>query len=444
MSNFFGTDGIRGEVGKSPITADVLLKVGWAVGSVLREQNKNPSVIIGKDTRVSGYLFESALEAGFLSAGVNVGLLGPMPSPAIAYLTKAFRASAGVVISASHNPFQDNGVKFFSSMGVKLSDETQKAIEKKIAMPMVSVDSASIGKAKRYEQALGRYIEFCKSTFDKSLNLSNLKIVIDCANGATYHIAEDVFTELGATVVMINNMPDGYNINHECGATDTLHLQNEVIENNADIGIAFDGDGDRLIMVDHKGEKVDGDELVCIIGNAWKESGVLKSNKVVGTKMTNLGIRKALSDKGISFIEADVGDRYVMDQMIKNKTVLGGEGSGHIICLNKSTSGDAIIAALQVLEVMAKSEKTLLDLKSEITKYPQVLINVKTDIKIDFNEDSKITEAIKSIESKLSKTGRVLVRESGTEKLIRVMVESSNNNLANEYAEQLAEIIKSM
>ena len=289
MSNFFGTDGIRGEVGKSPITADVLLKVGWAVGSVLREQNKNPSVIIGKDTRVSGYLFESALEAGFLSAGVNVGLLGPMPSPAIAYLTKAFRASAGVVISASHNPFQDNGVKFFSSMGVKLSDETQKAIEKKIAMPMVSVDSASIGKAKRYEQALGRYIEFCKSTFDKSLNLSNLKIVIDCANGATYHIAEDVFTELGATVVMINNMPDGYNINHECGATDTLHLQNEVIENNADIGIAFDGDGDRLIMVDHKGEKVDGDELVCIIGNAWKESGVLKSNKVVGTKMTNLG-----------------------------------------------------------------------------------------------------------------------------------------------------------
>ena len=444
MSNFFGTDGIRGEVGKSPITADVLLKVGWAVGSVLREQNKNPSVIIGKDTRVSGYLFESALEAGFLSAGVNVGLLGPMPSPAIAYLTKAFRASAGVVISASHNPFQDNGVKFFSSMGVKLSDETQKAIEKKIAMPMISVNSASIGKAKRYEQALGRYIEFCKSTFDKSLNLSDLKIVIDCANGATYHIAEDVFTELGATVVMINNMPDGYNINHECGATDTLHLQNEVIENNADIGIAFDGDGDRLIMVDHKGEKVDGDELVCIIGNAWKESGVLKSNKVVGTKMTNLGIRKALSDKGISFIEADVGDRYVMDQMIKNKTVLGGEGSGHIICLNKSTSGDAIIAALQVLEVMAKSEKTLLDLKSEITKYPQVLINVKTDVKIDFDNDSKLTEAIKSIESKLSNTGRVLVRESGTERLIRVMVESANNDLANEYAEQLAEIIKSM
>mgnify|MGYP003322310401 FL=1 len=444
MSNFFGTDGIRGEVGKSPITADVLLKVGWAVGSVLREQNENPSVIIGKDTRVSGYLFESALEAGFLSAGVNVGLLGPMPSPAIAYLTKAFRASAGVVISASHNLFQDNGVKFFSSMGVKLSDDTQKAIEKKIAMPMVSVDSASIGKAKRYEQALGRYIEFCKSTFDKSLNLSDLKIVIDCANGATYHIAEDVFTELGATVIMINNSPDGYNINLNCGATDTLHLQNEVIEHNADIGIAFDGDGDRLIMVDHKGEKVDGDELVCIIGNAWKESGDLKSDTVVGTKMTNLGIRKALSDNGINFIEANVGDRYVMDQMIKNKAILGGEGSGHIICLNKSTSGDAIIAALQVLEVMAKSGKTLLDLKSRMTKYPQVLINVKTDVKIDFNKDSKLTKAIKSLESKLSQTGRVLIRESGTEPLIRIMVESTNNDLANESAEQLAEIVKSM
>ena len=444
MSNFFGTDGIRGEVGKSPITADVLLKVGWAVGSVLREQNENPSVIIGKDTRVSGYLFESALEAGFLSAGVNVGLLGPMPSPAIAYLTKAFRASAGVVISASHNPFQDNGVKFFSSMGVKLSDDTQKAIEKKIAMPMESVDSASIGKAKRYEQALGRYIEFCKSTFDKSLNLSNLKIVIDCANGATYHIAEDVFTELGATVIMINNSPDGYNINLNCGATDTLHLQKEVIEHNADIGIAFDGDGDRLIMVDHKGEKVDGDELVCIIGNAWKESGDLKSDTVVGTKMTNLGIRKALSDNGINFIEANVGDRYVMDQMIKNKAILGGEGSGHIICLNKSTSGDAIIASLQVLEVVAKSGKTLLDLKSRMTKYPQVLINVKTDVKIDFNKDSKLTKAIKSLESKLSQTGRVLIRESGTEQLIRVMVESDNHDFANESAEQLAEIVKSM
>ena len=444
MSNFFGTDGIRGEVGKSPITADILLKVGWAVGSVLKEQNENASVIIGKDTRVSGYLFESALEAGFLSAGVNVGMLGPMPSPAIAYLTQAFGATAGVVISASHNPYQDNGVKFFSSRGVKLSDDTQKAIEKKISMPMSSVGSASIGKARRYEQALGRYIEFCKSTFDKSCDLSNLKIIIDCANGATYHIAEDVFSELGASVSMINNTPDGYNINRDCGATDTKHLQKEVLENNADLGIAFDGDGDRLIMVDHKGQKVDGDELVFIIAKAWKEGGDLKSNKVVGTKMTNLGIQLAFAEIGVSFIEADVGDRHVMDQLIEHKAILGGEGSGHIICLNKSTSGDGIIAALQILEVMSKTGKTLLELKSKMTKYPQVLINVKTDTKVNLQEESKLSQAINSVESKLSKTGRVLVRESGTEPLVRVMVESSNYGLAKESAEELAKIIKSM
>ena len=444
MSNFFGTDGIRGEVGKSPITADILLKVGWAVGSVLKEQNENASVIIGKDTRVSGYLFESALEAGFLSAGVNVGMLGPMPSPAIAYLTQAFGATAGVVISASHNPYQDNGVKFFSSKGVKLSDKTQKAIEKKISMPMTSVDSSSIGKARRYEQALGRYIEFCKSTFDKSYRLSTLKIIIDCANGATYHIAEDVFTELGALVTMINNSPDGYNINHECGATDTKHLQREVLENKADLGIAFDGDGDRLIMVDHKGERVDGDELVYIIANAWKENGDLKSNTVVGTKMTNLGIRLAFSEIGVNFIEADVGDRNVMDQLIENKAELGGEGSGHIICLNKSTSGDGIIAALQVLEVMAKSGKSLLKLKSAMKKYPQVLINVRTETKINLQSDKKLTQAIDKIESKLADNGRILVRESGTEPLIRVMVESAHYDLAKNSAEELAEIIKSM
>ena len=418
MSNFFGTDGIRGEVGTSPITADVLLKVGWAVGSVLREKVGNASVIIGKDTRVSGYLFESALEAGFLSAGVNVGMLGPMPSPAIAYLTQAYGATAGVVISASHNPYHDNGVKFFSSKGVKLNDEIQKAIEKKISMPMVSVDSSSIGKAKRYEQAVGRYIEFCKSTFDKSGDLSNLKIVIDCANGATYHIAEDVFVELGASVLMINNTPDGYNINHECGATDTRHLQKEVLENKADLGIAFDGDGDRLIMVDHTGQKVDGDELVYIIAAAWKKSGDLDSNTVVGTKMTNLGIRSALSDIGVNFIEADVGDRHVMRELINNKAILGGEGSGHIICLNQSTSGDGIIAALQILEVMSKSGKSLLELKASMTKYPQVLINIKSEAKIDLQRKSKLTQAIKTIESKLSKNGRVLVRESGTEPLV--------------------------
>ena len=441
MSNFFGTDGIRGEVGKAPITADFILKVGWAVGSVLRESG-SASVIIGKDTRVSGYLFESALEAGFLSAGVNVGMLGPMPSPAIAYLTQAFGADAGVVISASHNQFQDNGVKFFSSKGVKFGDDVQKAIEDKLSTPMVSVDSASIGKAKRYGQALGRYIEFCKSTFDKNCDLSNLKIIIDCANGATYHIAEDVFSELGASVFMINNNPDGYNINRDCGATDTRHLQQEVKDQNADIGIAFDGDGDRLIMVDHKGEEVDGDELVAIIAASWKKAGYLKSNTVVGTKMTNLGIRKALAEQDINFIEANVGDRYVMEKLIQNEAVLGGEGSGHIICLNKSTSGDGIIAALQVLEVIAKSGKSLNTLKNNMSKFPQILINIKTNTQQDPIDNKVINEAIKSVEKKLSNSGRVLIRKSGTEPLIRVMVESDNLDLATESANYLAEIIK--
>ena len=441
MNEFFGTDGIRGEVGKAPITADFLLKVGWAVGSVLRESG-NASVIIGKDTRVSGYLFESALEAGFLSAGVNVGMLGPMPSPAIAYLTQAFGADAGVVISASHNHFQDNGVKFFSSKGVKLGDDVQKAIEDKLDTLMVSVDSASIGKAKRYGQALGRYIEFCKSTFDKNCDLSKLKIIIDCANGATYHIAEDVFSELGASVLMINNNPDGYNINCDCGATDTRHLQREVLEQNADIGIAFDGDGDRLIMVDHKGEEVDGDELIAIIASAWKKSGILKSNTVVGTKMTNLGIRATLLEQDIKFIEANVGDRYVMEAMIQNKAILGGEGSGHIICLNKSTSGDGIIAALQVLEVLSKSGESLNNLKNKMTKFPQILVNIKTDAQLDLTNDKVINEAVKTVEKNLSSSGRVLIRKSGTEPLIRVMVESDNLNLATESANYLAEIIK--
>jgi phosphoglucosamine mutase len=442
VDKFFGTDGIRGTVGKPPITADFLLKVGWAVGSVLKE-NGPVSVIIGKDTRVSGYLFESALEAGFLSAGVNVGLLGPMPSPAIAYLTKAYGASVGVVISASHNHFEDNGVKFFSSQGVKLSDKTQKAIEKKISTPMVSVDSASIGKAFRHDQALGRYIEFCKSTFDRTCKLSQLTIVVDCANGATYNIAQFVFEELGAKVIMINNQPDGYNINLNCGATDTLHLQQEVLNHEADLGIAFDGDGDRLIMVDHIGEQVDGDELVFIIAKAWKKYGTLKSSIVVGTKMSNLGMREALSDLDINFIEADVGDRFVMEQLILNKASLGGEGSGHIICLNKSTSGDGIIAALQVLEVMFKSNQSLHDLKKEMTKYPQVLINVKTNGKLDLENHENLNQALSIINGELADKGRVLIRESGTEPLVRIMVESIDLDLANKSANQLAEALQS-
>ena len=392
MNNFFGTDGIRGEVGVAPITADFLLKVGWAVGSVLREtEGGAASVIIGKDTRVSGYLFESALEAGFLSAGVNVGMLGPMPSPAIAYLTQAFGASAGVVISASHNPYQDNGVKFFSSKGVKFSNKVQKAIEEKITKPMVSV-----------------------------------------------------FKELGASIIMINNTPDGYNINRNCGATDTKQLQQEVLKQDANLGIAFDGDGDRLIMVDHLGEKVDGDELVYIIAKAWKNNGELKSDTVVGTKMTNLGMRKALGELGLTFIEADVGDRHVMDELINNNAVLGGEGSGHIICLNKSTSGDAIIAALQVLEVISKSQKNLYDLKSKMTKYPQVLVNIKIENDINLKNNSNLVDAINLTESKLSDKGRILIRKSGTEALVRVMVECNDLELATESANYLADVIKSM
>ena len=443
MDKFFGTDGIRGTVGKPPITADFLLKVGWAVGSVLIE-NGPASVIIGKDTRVSGYLFESALEAGFLSAGVNVGMLGPMPSPAIAYLTKAYGASAGVVISASHNHFEDNGVKFFSSQGIKLSDKIQEAIEKKISTPMVSVDSANIGKAVRHDQALGRYIEFCKSTFDRICNLSHLTIVVDCANGATYNIAQNVFEELGAKVIMINNQPDGYNINHNCGATDTTHLQQEVLNHEANLGIAFDGDGDRLIMVDHTGEKVDGDELVFIIAKAWEKNGTLKSSAVVGTKMSNLGMREALSDLNINFIESDVGDRYVMEQLLLNKAILGGESSGHIICLNKSTSGDGIIAALQVLEVMLKSNQSLYDLKKEMTKYPQVLINVETNGKLDLENHENLNHVLSIIKGELADKGRVLIRESGTEPLVRVMVESVDLDLANKSANQLAEALQSI
>ncbi len=442
MKNIFGTDGIRGTVGKAPITADFILKLGWAVGSVLSE--KGPaSVIIGKDTRVSGYLFESALEAGFLSAGVNVGLLGPMPTPGIAYLTQAYGVSAGVVISASHNHFQDNGIKLFSHNGFKLSNKTQQAIEEKLSSPMVSVDTANIGKAVRHDQALGRYIEFCKSTFDRTISLSSLKIVIDCANGATYHIAQNIFTEMGAQIVMINNQPDGYNINLNCGATDTKHLQREVLKCGADLGLAFDGDGDRLTMVDHCGEEVDGDEALFIIAKAWHAKRKLKSKTVVGTKMTNLGARQAFAKLNIKFIEADVGDRYVMEKIISNKAILGGEGSGHIICLNKSTTGDGIISALQVLEVMCKSDKTLHELKSEMKKYPQTLINVKTNGKLDLENHSDLDKAIKAVNSGLGKNGRVLIRPSGTEPLVRVMVECDDVELANKSAKQLVKALKS-
>jgi len=441
LSQYFGTDGIRGEVGISPITADFFLKLGWAVGSVLSENGK-ASVVIGKDTRVSGYLFESALEAGFLSAGVDVGLLGPMPTPAIAHLTKAYNATAGVVISASHNHFEDNGVKFFSSKGFKLSDEDQQKIEKKFSEEMISVGSSYIGKARRREQSVGRYIEYCKLSIDDSVDLSGLSIVIDCANGATYHIVEDVFSELGANITIINNSPDGFNINLDCGATDTKNLQEVVVESGADLGIAFDGDGDRLMMIDNKGELVDGDEIVFIIAKSWKEQNRLENNTVVGTKMSNLGMRLALKSLDIKFIEADVGDRFVMDKMLANDATLGGEGSGHIICLEKSTSGDGIISALQVLEVISKSNKNLHQLKSEMQKFPQVLINVDTKERIDLSTNNELIEAQKEIEGSLGVEGRVLIRQSGTEKVIRVMVEGKDLSLVQHSAEKLAEILR--
>lgn len=441
MSQYFGTDGIRGEVGISPITADFFLKLGWAVGSVLSENGK-ASVVIGKDTRVSGYLFESALEAGFLSAGVDVGLLGPMPTPAIAHLTKAYNATAGVVISASHNHFEDNGVKFFSSKGFKLSDEDQQKIEKKFSEEMISVGSSYIGKARRREQSVGRYIEYCKLSIDDSVDLSGLSIVIDCANGATYHIVEDVFSELGANITIINNSPDGFNINLDCGATDTKNLQEVVVESGADLGIAFDGDGDRLMMIDNKGELVDGDEIVFIIAKSWKEQNRLENNTVVGTKMSNLGMRLALKSLDIKFIEADVGDRFVMDKMLANDATLGGEGSGHIICLEKSTSGDGIISALQVLEVISKSNKNLHQLKSEMQKFPQVLINVDTKERIDLSTNNELIGAQKEIEGSLGAEGRVLIRQSGTEKVVRVMVEGKDLSLVQHSAEKLAEILR--
>ncbi len=440
MANYFGTDGIRGKVGIEPITADFFLKLGWAVGSVLAKKGK-ASVIIGKDTRVSGYMFESALEAGFLSAGVDVGLLGPMPTPAVAHLTQTYNASAGVVISASHNHFEDNGVKFFSAEGFKLSDEDQSAIEEKLNEPMVSVESSKIGKARRHEQPLGRYIEFCKSTFDRSVNLEGLNIVIDCANGATYHIADNVFSELGANTTIINNQPNGVNINKNCGATNTKHLQEVVVETKADLGIAFDGDGDRLMMVDENGELVNGDELVFIVAKSWQAQGRLDSNIVVGTKMSNLGMRKGLKDLNIDFIEADVGDRFVMEQMQKHGSILGGEGSGHIICLDKTTSGDGIVSALQVLEALIKSESSLGKLKCGMVKYPQVLINVKTKIKIDLDSHTQLQKVQNEVEKELGDNGRVLIRASGTEPLIRVMVEAKDANTAQKSAEILANVL---
>ena len=438
MRKYFGTDGIRGPVGTPPITADFVLKLGWAAGKTFSPSGGG-SILIGKDTRISGYLFESALEAGLASAGVHVTMLGPMPTPAVAYLTRAVSADAGIVISASHNPFSDNGIKFFSSEGRKLPDEIELEIERLIDEPMTTVASADLGKADRMNDAVGRYIEFCKTTFPQSLNLKHLKLVVDCAHGATYKIAPAVFQELGAQVIAIGCSPDGLNINEGFGAPSPAALAARVVQEGADLGIALDGDGDRLVMVDHQGEVVDGDELLLIIALHQQAIGLLTGG-VVGTLMSNLGLEVALRDRGIGFARAQVGDRYVVAKLLQEGWRLGGEGSGHILCLDQATTGDGVVSALQVLRAIADQGKTLAELKSAMTKFPQVMINVRA-VSAKVMQDNTVQSAGRDVEAVLGDKGRVLLRPSGTEPLIRVMVEGEDAQQVRRLAEQLAAVV---
>jgi phosphoglucosamine mutase len=441
QKRYFGTDGIRGRVGQHPITAEFVLKLGWAVGRVLAAGHADAKVIIGKDTRISGYMFESSLQAGLSAAGVDILLLGPMPTPAIAYLTRTLHADAGIVISASHNPYYDNGIKFFSAVGRKLPDEIELAIEAELDKPLVTVDSAVLGKAERLVDAGGRYIEFCKSTIPSSVSFSGLKVVVDCANGATYHVAPSVFKEIGAQVIKLAVQPNGLNINDGCGSTHPKLLQQAVLDNAADLGIALDGDGDRLIMVDHKGEIVDGDELLYIIARSRHQSGRL-NGAVVGTVMSNLGLELALQAEGIALHRAAVGDRYVMELMDKEGLTLGGESSGHIICLDRTSTGDAIISALQVLAEMVKTGQSLHALKSGMSKFPQVMINVPLAARIDLASCKPVQQALRDAESQLAKRGRVLLRPSGTEPVVRVMVEGEDAAQVQRLAEQLADTVR--
>ncbi len=436
---YFGTDGIRGRVGDGVMTPEFVLKLGWAAGKVLCNQGNN-LVLIGKDTRISGYMLESVLEAGLSAAGVNSRLLGPMPTPGIAYLTRTLRASAGIVISASHNPYYDNGVKFFSSEGTKLPDDIEQKIEEEMDKPLTTVSSDQLGKVERIRDASGRYIEFCKSTINTNVRLNGLKLVVDCAHGATYHVAPNVFRELGAEVVSIGSEPNGLNINHQCGATDPKQLRMAVIEHQADLGIAIDGDGDRLIMVDESGEVVDGDELIYVIGVARQRKKALRGG-VVGTLMSNLGLEHALQRQNIEFQRAAVGDRYVLEMLQQKHWELGGESSGHIICLDRTSTGDAIVAALQVLEVLVDQGMNLKEAKHGMSKYPQTLVNVPVQQKIDIEKSKGIKEAVNDAESKLADTGRVLLRPSGTEPLIRVMVEGVDAPQVRTLAEQIASVV---
>lgn len=436
---YFGTDGIRGEVGKFPITPDFVLRLGYAVGKVLGEEGG--SVVIGKDARISGYMFESVLEAGLTAAGVNVILLGVMPTPGIAYLTRTLHADAGIVISASHNPYYDNGIKFFSAEGKKLPDEVEIEIERMLDQPMDCNDSSHLGKAVRMSDADGRYIEFCKHTIPGGMNLSSLKIVVDCANGATYDVAPKIFRELRANVIAIGNEPNGININDGCGSTQPSQLQQAVKTHKADVGIALDGDGDRLIMVDRYGNLVDGDELLYAIAMAAKANKTLVGG-VVGTLMSNLGLEHALERAGIPFTRAKVGDRYVMEQLIANGWKLGGESSGHLICLDKNTTGDGCMAALQVLAAMVSQKKQLHELVADMSKYPQVMINVRLEIKLDIESCKPVQDAVQQAEKDLAGAGRVLLRASGTEPLIRVMVEGQNAPQVEQIAATIAEVVK--
>lgn len=437
---FFGTDGIRGEVGIHPITADFVLKLGWAAGRVLAKGRRG-KVLIGKDTRISGYMFESVLEAGLTAAGVDVLLLGPMPTPAIAYLTRTLHASAGIVISASHNPYVDNGIKFFSGDGTKLDDDVELAIEEVIDTPMQTVGSHALGRAERVTDAAGRYIEFCKGTIPYGVSLNGLKMVVDCAHGATYHVAPNVFDELGADVVTIGCEPDGLNINDGFGAVAPEALQSAVLEHGADLGIALDGDGDRVLMVDHRGELVDGDELLYIIAGARHTTGELAGD-VVGTAMTNMGLEEALRPLGISLKRARVGDRYVLEMMLQAGSTLGGETSGHIICLDRVTSGDGIVTALQVLLAAHQSGRTLNELKRGMSKYPQVLVNVPATTSADVLALPSVSDAVRDAESQLGDSGRVLLRPSGTEPLVRVMVEGRDRGQVESLAEDLARSVQ--
>lgn len=437
---YFGTDGLRGRVGVNPITAEFMLRLGWAAGKVFSKQGRG-RILIGKDTRISGYMFESALEAGLASAGVDVLLLGPMPTPGIAYLTRTFNANAGIVISASHNPYYDNGVKFLSGDGKKLDDAIELAIEHELDSEMKMVESNNIGKVSRIDDAAGRYIEFCKSCFPSEFKLKGRKVVVDCAHGATYHIAPSVFRELGADVIEVGVSPDGFNINQNVGSTNPDVLASKVLEEKADFGIALDGDGDRVIMVDHTGAVVDGDELLLIIANDKKQNGSLEGG-VVGTLMSNFGLERALQSAGIPFVRAAVGDRYVLSELQARGWKLGGESSGHILCLDLTSTGDGIISALQVVAAMERSGESLHRLKGKMEKYPQHMINVKCRRGASIESVQSISDAVKAAEQKLTGKGRVLLRSSGTEPVVRVMVEGEDKALVEALVRDLAAVVE--